>query len=272
MALIVPRLVATDLDGTLVRSDGTVSERSCAVLRELARRGVHVVLVTGRPFRRVRKVAAELQLSGVAICANGALLYDLERDTVLEQTLLSAEVAHALIRQLRESLPEICFAVESGRSVGREPGYAGRRPARDGAERDIGHTVEIADAIELSARGASKLIALHPDLPIDEFFEKVREIVKDRASVTHAGSPFLEIAAAGVTKAWALAAHCAKLSIEASQVIAFGDMPNDLPMLEWAGQGIAVANAHPSVLAAASAVTASNDEDGVAAHLERYLD
>jgi Cof subfamily protein (haloacid dehalogenase superfamily) len=271
LALIVPRLVATDLDGTLVRTDGTVSERSRTVLQELARRGVHVVLVTGRPFRRVRKLAAELQLAGVAICANGALLYDLERDAVLEQTLLSAEAAHALIRQLRESLPEICFAVESGHSIGREPAYAGRRPTQEGAERDIARTIEIADAIELSARGASKLIALHPDLPIDEFFEKVREIVADRASVTHAGSPFLEISAAGVTKAWALAAHCVKLSIDASEVIAFGDMPNDLPMLEWAGQGIAVANAHPSVLAAASAVTASNDEDGVAAHLERYL-
>jgi Cof subfamily protein (haloacid dehalogenase superfamily) len=271
MAFIVPRLVATDLDGTLVRTDGTVSERSRAVLRELAQRGVHIVLVTGRPFRRVRKVAAELHLAGVAICANGALLYDLERDAVIEQTMLSADVAHALIRQLREQLPEICFAVESGRSVGREPAYAGRRPTQEGAERDIAHTNAVADAIELSAQGASKLIALHPNLPIEQFFEQVRAIVADKATVTHAGSPFLEIAAAGVTKAWALAAHCSKLSIESVDVIAFGDMPNDLPMLEWAGRGIAVANAHPSVLAAANAVTASNDEDGVAAYLEQFL-
>lgn len=271
MALIVPRLVATDLDGTLVRTDGTVSERSRSVLRELALRGVHVVLVTGRPFRRVRNLAAELQLAGVAICANGALLYDLERDTVLEHTQLSAEVAHALIKDLRASLPEICFAVESGTSIGREPAYAVRRPNQEGIQSELAHAVQIADAIELVARGASKLIARHPQLPIDEFFAKVSAIVKDRASITHAGSPFLEIAAAGVTKAWALAAHCATLAIEPSQVVAFGDMPNDLPMLEWAGQGIAVANAHPSVLAAASAITASNDEDGVAAHLERYL-
>ncbi|HKU40768.1 MAG TPA: HAD family hydrolase [Polyangiales bacterium] len=265
MASIVPRLIASDLDGTLLRSDSSASPRTKHVLRALAARGVHVVLVTGRPFRRVRGIARDLQLSGTAICANGALLYDLARDEVLEQTTLSADVAHALIHQLREKLPDICFAVETGRSVAREAAYARHRPTQEGAE------AVIADAIELSARGASKLIAMHPTLPLEEFFESVREIVADRASVTHAGSPFLEIAAAGVTKAWALAALCERLQVAPREVIAFGDMPNDLPMLEWAGRGVAVRNAHPSVLAAATAITLSNDEDGVADYLERYI-
>lgn len=265
MASIVPRLIATDLDGTLLRSDGTTSPHTQHVLRTLAGRGVHVVLVTGRPFRRVRDIARELQLAGIAVCANGALLYDLARDEVLEQTVLTAEIAQSLIRQLRAEIPDICFAVETGRSVARETAYARVRPTQEGTE------LVIADAIELAARGATKLIALHPSLPLEQFFARVRELVADRASVTHAGSPFLEIAAAGVTKAWALSALCERLQVSARDVIAFGDMPNDLPLLEWAGCGVAVANAHPSVLAAASVVTRSNDEDGVALFLERYI-
>jgi hydroxymethylpyrimidine pyrophosphatase-like HAD family hydrolase len=112
---------------------------------------------------------------------------------------------------------------------------------------------------------------MHPSLPIDELMRQVKEIVAEHATVTHAGSPFLEIAAAGVTKAWALAAHCQRQGIDASQVLAFGDMPNDLPMLEWAGRSVAVANAHPTLLTAASDITQSNEDDGVATFLERHV-
>jgi hydroxymethylpyrimidine pyrophosphatase-like HAD family hydrolase len=131
---------------------------------------------------------------------------------------------------------------------------------------------EVADALELVANGAVKLIAKHPTLPLEQFLVQARAIAADRASVTHAGSPFLEIAAAGVTKAWALAAHCESLGISADAVLAFGDMPNDLPMLEWSGRAVAVANAHPSVLAAAHERAASNDDDGVALYLEQLLE
>jgi Cof subfamily protein (haloacid dehalogenase superfamily) len=264
-SVVAPRLIATDLDGTLLRSDGSVSQRTRNVLQRATLAGVQIVLVTGRPMRRVREFAHMLALDGLAICANGAVLYDLGRDAIVEQTMLSAELAQELILQLRSRLPEICFAVETGHKLGREPAYARHRPRAEGID------LELADAIALSAQGASKLIAMHPHLPLDEFLQQVRKIIAERATVTHAGSPFLEIAAAGVTKAWALEALCKRQGIDAREVVAFGDMPNDLPMLEWAGQGVAVANAHPSVLAVASAVTATNDEDGVAQFLEQHL-
>jgi Cof subfamily protein (haloacid dehalogenase superfamily) len=260
-----PRLIATDLDGTLLRNDGSVSDFTRRVLQRVTAAGIPLVVVTGRPIRRMREIARSLELSGVAICGNGAVVYDLQRDVILEQTPLSAATARALIVDLRAHLPEIGFAVETGLQITREAAYARHRPLRDAND------AENADALELSAQGASKLIAMHPSLPIEAFMQQVQAIIAERASVTHAGAPFVEIAAAGVTKAWALEAHCQRLGIDASTVLAFGDMPNDVPMLEWAGLGVAVANAHRTVLAVANQTTASNEDDGVAVFLERHV-
>jgi hypothetical protein len=260
-----PRLIATDLDGTLLRDDGSISDRTKRALARAVAAKIALVLVTGRPIRRMREVADALEFEGVAICGNGSIVYDLKSGQILEQTMLTAADARELILDLRTHLPEIGFAVETGHKLGREPTYAQFRPVNSALD------VELADTIQLTANGASKLIARHPSLPIDEFLLRVREIVADRASVTHAGAPFLELAAAGVTKAWALAAHCERLGFSASDVLAFGDMPNDLPMLEWAGHSVAVANAHKSVREAADDLTASNEEDGVAVYLETLL-
>ena len=225
--------------------------------------GVELVLVTARPARRVQAISEALALhDGQVICANGAVIYDLAANTIVKQTALAAGAARELIEQLRAALPEICFAVETGLAIGREPAFVRHRPTAAAA------AGEIADALELAARGAVKLIAMHPSLALEDFWTQARAIVAERASVTHTGAAFLEIAAAEVSKAWALAAHCESLAISRDDVLAFGDMPNDLPMLQWAGRAIAVANAHPSVLAAAHEHTASNDDDGVAAYLE----
>jgi Cof subfamily protein (haloacid dehalogenase superfamily) len=264
---LFPRLIATDLDGTLLRSDGSVSPRTRTALQRVRAAGVELVLVTGRPARRVGEISEALALDGKVICANGAVLYDLATRTIVKQTQLTASVALALIKQLRAALPDICFAVETGVAIGREPAYARHRPPSA-----ANAAIEVADALELAARGAVKLIAMHPTLPLDQFLVEARAIVAERASVTHAGSPFLEIAAAGVTKAWALAAHCESLGITAAEVLAFGDMPNDLPMLEWSGRAVAVANAHPSVLAATRDRADSNDEDGVARYIEQLFE
>lgn len=259
------RLVASDLDGTLLRTDGSLSEHSQAVLRQLQPGGVQLVLVTGRPVRLIRELARSLDLEGVVICGNGAVSYDARQDKILEQFPLSAEVTREVIVRLRRGFPEVAFAVESGLEIARETAYArhSRRPVE-------GQT-DVADALELCARGASKLIALHPGMALDEFLARARDLIAELAHVTHAGAPFIEISASGVTKAWALARYCEQRGILAADVLAFGDMPNDLPMLEWAGHSVAVANAHPTVLAAARHQTESNDDEGVARFIEREI-
>lgn len=259
------RLVATDLDGTLLRTGGSISEYSQAVLQRAQAAGVQLVLVTGRPVRLIRELAGLLALKGIVICGNGAVSYDASQDTILEQFPLSAEVTREVILRLRRDFPEVAFAVESGLEVAREAAYVRH-------SRKLGQAqVEVADALELCAEGASKLIALHPGMPLDEFLERARDLIAELAQVTHAGAPFIEISAAGVSKAWALARHCERHGIAPADVLAFGDMPNDLPMLEWAGHSVAVANAHPTVLAAARRHTASNDDDGVARFIEREV-
>ena len=169
-----------------------------------------------------------------------------------------------LLEALRARLPEICFAVEAGLRFGQEPEYAKHiRAYRESAAPELAHVTR------LCAEGVTKLIALHPRMGCDELLPLARELIAERAEVTHSGAAIVEIAAPGVTKAHALARYCAARGIARDAVVAFGDMPNDVPMLEWAGHAVAVANAHPDVLAIATEVTSSNDQDGVAIVLEQ---
>ncbi|WP_437669074.1 Cof-type HAD-IIB family hydrolase [Sorangium sp. So ce131] len=260
------RLVALDLDGTLLRTDGSISERTRSALAVAEAAGLTLMSVTARPPRRVRQVAAQTGLRGTAICSNGGLVYDVTTGAVLRQNRLSAASASALIERLRAAVPGVAFAIEAGILYGCERGYV--IPSEHPNDRDDPQ-MRRGDAVALCSEGVTKLIVQHPGRPLEELLHITRAHAGALASVTHSGSSFVEVAAAGVTKALALEAYCAEHGIAAAQVIAFGDMPNDLPMLGWAGRGVAVANAHPDVLAAADEVTSSNDHDGVALVLER---
>jgi hydroxymethylpyrimidine pyrophosphatase-like HAD family hydrolase len=143
----------------------------------------------------------------------------------------------------------------------REPAYVPLWPSPDQHPR--------VDALEFCARPLFKLVAQHPELTQLELVALARELCGAEATVTYSGERLVEISAAGVTKAFALGALCVELDVVAEAVLAFGDMPNDVPLLELAGHGVAVANAHPDALAAADEITAANDEDGVALVLER---
>jgi HAD superfamily hydrolase (TIGR01484 family) len=259
------RLLATDLDGTLVRTDGTISRRTSEALRAAEAAGIVVALVTGRPPRWMAPVAAATGHTGVAVCANGALLYDMHTERVLSSTLLEPATQRRVAARLREAVPGLRFAVEYGPGFGHEPGY--RHGWAIG-----GATVRVGPAEEILDRPAAKLLARHPTMACDELLALAVELVGAEVAVTASShEALLEIAARGVTKASALAGLAATAGVSPGEVIAFGDMPNDLPMLAWAGRSVAVANAHPVVLAAADEVTASNDEDGVALVVERLL-
>lgn len=261
-----PRLVATDLDGTIVRADDTISSRTVAALRRVTDAGGELVFVTGRPPRWMAPIAEATGHRGLAICANGALVYDLESERVVESRLLEAAVVADLMTSLRDAVPGLRFAVESETDMLHEQqyqlswdgGYPGVRSARDSAE--------------LSGSPVAKLLVRHADSDADTLLARTREVVGDLAELTHSSrGGLVEISAAGVTKATTLAALCAERRIEADDVIAFGDMPNDLAMLSWAGTAYAVANAHPEVLAAVERHAGSVEEDGVAQVLEQLF-
>ena len=259
------RLIATDLDGTLLRDDRSISSHTRDTLTRAVAAGVRLVLVTARPPRFVYALAQSLEIAGLAICCNGAIVYDIRADALLEHTPLAAANATALALALREVAPGVTFATEAGRTYGAEPAYlalgALSQPQGD----------QIADALTLCAHPVTKLIARHPTHLAADLYPLAEPLARDRAEVTFSSPRFLEFSALGVDKATTLARLCQSLGVAAGEVIAFGDMPNDAAMLRWAGYGAAVANAHPDALAAARLVTASNMEDGVALAIERLL-
>ncbi|WP_121257553.1 HAD family hydrolase [Nocardioides ferulae] len=253
----LPRLVATDLDGTLVRSDGTVSDYTRDVLLEVERRGVPVVFVTGRPLRWAADVFDYVGEHGLAIVSNGALVWDVAADAARLTRPIPAELVLEVCRELREAVPGTAYAVEGDHGIALEPQFRERYQVPDGARR--------GPLEELVAEPVLKLLARHEELSPQEFWDLAEEILLGRLVITWSSSTtLLEISGPGVTKATTLELLCRDLGVAAGEVLAFGDMPNDLPMLSWAGTAYAMADAHPTVTAAASHIAPGHDDDGVA--------
>ncbi|MGH2895565.1 MAG: HAD family hydrolase [Solirubrobacteraceae bacterium] len=262
---MIPRLVATDLDGTLLCSDGTIDERTGRALAAIEAAGVPVVLCTARPPRWMSALAEATGHRGLAVCSNGSVIWDLHTDAMVDAFPFTIDAAREVVARLRGALPETTWAIERHGVFAREPAYVPHWPVPDDT------IVDELDA--LLAVPALQMMVRHPWLSGDELLARARELVSDLAELSHSSNAdtLLEIGATGVSKASGLAALCERRGIDAAEVLAFGDMPNDLAMLRWAGRSVAVANAHPEVIEAADEVTASNDQAGVAVVLERVF-
>ncbi|MDT0545553.1 HAD family hydrolase [Streptomyces lonegramiae] len=267
-----PRLIATDLDGTLLRNDKSVSDRTVAALAAAERAGIEVFFVTGRPARWMDVVSAHVHGHGLAICANGAAVVDLhDGGRLLDARPLPGERAVAVVEALRGAAPGTSFAVERTGGIAYEPEYPpfNRDPSAVIAPAEK----LLADGGECDGMPILKLLAHHPTLAPDAFLELGRTVAGAHGDFTRSSpTALLEISGPGVSKASTLARCCAQRGIAPEEVVAFGDMPNDLEMLAWAGTSYAMANAHPEVLASTTGLTASNEEDGVAAVIERILE
>jgi hydroxymethylpyrimidine pyrophosphatase-like HAD family hydrolase len=199
------------------------------------------------------------------ICQNGAVVYDL---TSFERMLaweIEQAIALRIVADLRREVEGVAFAIEMDDLFHCEPRFDARMQALEPPE------VRFGDALDLITGPLTKLLAHHPTRAAQDLAPVAAGVVGPAAVVTHSGAPFVEISASGITKAFGVSALCERLGVDATHVLAFGDMPNDLAMMRWAGRRVAVANAHPDVLAAADAVTSSNDDDGVASVIERLL-
>lgn len=260
-----PRVVATDLDGTLLAHDGSLSERSRAALRAVEDSGVHVLFVTARPPRWLTGLADAIGGHGHVICLGGAGVFEVATSLVSEVHAFGETALREVVADLRREVPGIAFGLERPDGPAFDPRFYS----------DEDHVVAEAPRVpveDLLDHPVGKLVARHREMPDEAFFARVAETVGDRATLAFSGAAGLaEMTAPGVTKASALERWCTERGIDAAEVWAFGDMPNDLPMMRWAGRSVAVANAHPDVLRAATATTASNDDDGVAQALEGLL-
>ncbi|EHN78782.1 MULTISPECIES: HAD family hydrolase [Streptomyces] len=269
-----PRLIATDLDGTLLRDDKSVSPRTVAALAAAEKAGIEVFFVTGRPARWMDVVSAHVHGHGLAICGNGAAVVDLHggpgRHRFVKVRELPQENALDAVRLLREAAPGTVYAVEQTYGFHQEPAY----PKLHMEDPDDLLPAEeiLAPGGRAAAEPVLKILAFHPELDPDGFLTLARLAIGDRANVTRSSpSALLEISGPDVSKASTLALCCAERGISHEEVVAFGDMPNDVEMLTWAGRSYAMGNAHPDVVAAASGRTVANNDDGVAVVIERML-
>ena len=249
-------LVATDLDGTLVPIDSfTIPDYTAKVLRDVDAAGIPVVFITGRPLRWVEPLREHVGEHGIAIVSNGALTYDLHENRIERIRGIEPEIGLAIARDIVAALPSVQLAIEFPDGIRLTPSF----------EQDF--PMAGAPCGELDAlwnEPAIKLLAKDPAVDHDVLRDNVLGAVGDRATATWSLPGLIEISARGITKANALAALCKQRGIDAADVVAFGDMPNDIPMLTWAGTAYAMANAHDSVLAVADRIAPSCEEEGVA--------
>lgn len=259
------RLVATDLDGTLLTSDNTVSPRTREALAMVAARGAAHLVVTGRSVPWTRHILDELGYTGLAVCGQGAQVYDAGRHRLLTSLTLDRKLAGIALEKIAAEIGPVAIAASRDGLDGEVLLGPGFQPI------GLLPTVQVTNLEELWAAPLNKLYLQHPEYSDDELAQLCQALVGDMVGVVMAGEGVVELLPPGLTKARGLAIAGRRLGVRGPEAIAFGDMPNDVPMFGWAGRGVAMANAHPELLAAADEVTTSHDEDGIALVLERLL-
>ncbi|MEU8655543.1 HAD family hydrolase [Actinoplanes philippinensis] len=263
----LPKLIATDLDGTLVRSDDTVSAYTHQVLDRVRAAGIRIVAATGRGPRLTSLTRNDIRVADFLVLAQGGWVLDLADSRYLRQARLPGRAlgdALGALESVAGPLSVMFEALEHDDSPlwgDYDPTW--RYPV----------TVESKTRAECLSGEVIKAFARSFALDVDTLLELAHRVVPpDLATVTQAGLDYVEICPAGVDKGTGLSVVAESVGVDPSDVLVFGDMPNDLPMFAWAGWGrVAVANAHPTLLAVADDVTLANDEDGVAVYLDRLL-
>ncbi|MFG2868115.1 HAD family hydrolase [Streptomyces sp. NPDC048338] len=260
------RLVATDLDGTLLRSDESVSDRTRAALAAVTAAGAAHIVVTGRAVPWTRHILEDLGYEGLAVCGQGAQVYHAGERRLLTSVTLDRQLAGLALSKVEAEVGPLALAASRDGLDGEVlvgPGYRvqeGPLPV---------HAFE--DPTDLWSAPLNKVYIQHPTLSDDELTRVARETVGSLVDIVVAGPGIVEILPLGLSKATGLSLAARRLGAKAAETIAFGDMPNDIPMFGWAGHGVAMDNAHEELKAVADEVTSSNEEDGIAVVLERLL-
>lgn len=259
------RLVATDLDGTLLRDDHSVSQRTRDALAAATAAGAAHIVVTGRAVPWTRPILDDLGYRGLAVCGQGAQVYDAGEHRLLTSVTLDRQLAGVALAKIEAETGPLHLAASRDGLDGEVlvgPGYevVGGLPA-----------TPFTDASDLWTAPLNKLYIQHPSLTSDELADVAARTAGGFVTVTMAGEGIVELLPLGLSKATGLSLAARRLGVKAAGTIAFGDMPNDVPMFGWAAHGVAMANAHPELRAVADEVTSSNEEDGIALVLEQLL-
>ncbi|MEU1021183.1 HAD family hydrolase [Streptomyces sp. NPDC005904] len=260
------KLVATDLDGTLLRPDGTVSDRTREALTAATAAGAAHIVVTGRAVPWTRHILDDLGYDGIAVCGQGAQVYHAGEHRLLTSVTLDRQLAGLALAKIEAEIGPLALAASRDGLAGEVlvgPGYA--------VQGGLLPSLPFTDVADLWAAPLNKVYIQHPGLDDDALTEAARQVAGDLVGVTMAGEGVVELLPLGLSKATGLSLAARRLDAKAADTIAFGDMPNDIPMFGWAAHGVAMANAHEELKAVADEVTTSNEADGIAMVLERLL-
>jgi Cof subfamily protein (haloacid dehalogenase superfamily) len=259
------RLVATDLDGTLLGLGDVVSPRTRRAVRAVVDAGIHVVAATGRSQWTAEPLVAPVDGIDLVVCSNGASLYDVRARRSLAEHPIADQVIDAIIVALREGMPGCLYGWETAHDLYYEERFLAYRPQLDRPP---------SPDLAVGERSAPirKLMIAHEEVHFYDLLDALTPLLPLGCLATTSGAPFVEVTGEGVDKAFGVRDVCHGLGIGPEEVMAFGDNHNDLALLRWAGRGIAMGNAHESVRLAVDEGTLSHVEDGVAAVLETLVE
>lgn len=256
-----PKLLALDVDGTLVSHDNRISEAVRKAVRAHYERGARIVVSTGRSVPGTSDTIDKLGLDdGHAVVSNGAVLCSYPPVEVLHSTTFDASEA---VRRVLESVPDAMVAVEE---IG--IGYRVNRPFPEG---EVLGKIVVEDVDSLVAEPVTRVVIRAPEYDNAEFAELVRGLGLTGTNYFVGYTAWLDLVPVGVSKESGLRWLCERLGVNAPDVLAVGDGHNDYEMLRWAGRGVAMSVAPQRVLDIADDVTGSVADDGLARELERWL-
>jgi len=256
-----PKLVALDVDGTLVSFRNEMSPAVRAAVRAIRDAGIETVISTGRAIPGVMNTAAKLGFDdGYAIASNGAIVFAYDPIEVLNAETFDASEA---VRRVLEHVPDALVAVED---IG-----VGYRVSRPFPELEITGHITVHDIDDLIAEPVTRVIIRAPDHDADEFARLVEDLGLTDTNYYIGYTAWLDLAPEGISKASGLTFLCDRLGIASSDVLAVGDGNNDVEMLLWAGRGVAMGQAPESLKVVADSIISTVEEDGLATELQRYL-
>lgn len=265
------RLIALDLDDTLLDADSKISPRNMRAIREAAGRGVMVTIATGRMFRTglpyVRALA--LNVDWPMINCHGALIKTTESKKVIYHRPLDSELAAAIAGEAEAGGYHVNVCIGDRLYIQEENEFS--RYYRTIADVDLEAVGRMTPFLEHSREAPTKLTVINWDGELQEIEAYLRAKYGEKIVALQSSGYFLEITDRRATKGQALQRLAERQGVRREEIIAFGDSFNDLDMIRYAGLGVAVANARPEVRRAADLVTAANIEDGVARVIEQYI-